>query len=114
MVIPPAINKKLRACLGCSLVKTQSQFKESGCDNCVMLRMKDSTDNVLDCTTDRFSGLIAIINAKSSWMARWQHLDGYTQGLYAITMDGDLPESKIMALERAGRTYIPRDKSFAI
>lgn len=114
MSLPPSINKKLRACLGCSLIMTQAQFKDEGCTNCPTLNMKDNTDNVLDCTTDRYSGVIGLYNAKSSWVAKWQHMDGFIPGLYAITMEGELSESKILALEREGRTYYPRNKSFII
>ncbi|KAI5185467.1 transcription elongation factor SPT4 [Nematocida sp. ERTm5] len=114
MSLPPSISKKLRACLGCSLIMTQAQFKEEGCGNCVALGMKNSTDNVLDCTTDRFTGVIGMHNAKSSWVAKWQHMDSFIPGLYAMTMEGELPESKILALERAGRTYHPRNKSFIV
>ncbi|KAH9386870.1 transcription elongation factor SPT4 [Nematocida major] len=114
MSLPPSITKRLRACLGCSLVMAQSQFKAEGCPNCPSLNMKDSTDNVLDCTTDRYSGVIGLCDAKTSWVAKWQHMDGFAVGLYAMTLEGELPESKILALERAGRTYYPRNKSFVI
>ncbi|KAI5170757.1 transcription elongation factor SPT4 [Nematocida sp. LUAm3] len=114
MVLPPFIGKRLRACLGCSLVKTQAQFKEEGCENCSGLRMKESLDNVLDCTSEKFSGILGVVDGKASWIAKWQHLEGYVSGMYAVTVEGDLPESKIMALERQGRVYIPRDKAFSI
>ncbi|KAI5192196.1 transcription elongation factor SPT4 [Nematocida minor] len=114
MSLPPSITKRLRACLGCSLIMAQNQFKDEGCPNCSVLNLKDSTDNILDCTTDRYFGVIGMYNGKASWVGKWQHMDGYVPGLYAITMEGELPESKILALERAGRTYHPRNKSFTI
>ncbi|OAG31880.1 transcription elongation factor SPT4 [Nematocida displodere] len=114
MGIPTSISKRLRACLGCSLIKTQVQFREEGCENCAYLHMKDNIDNVLDCTTDRFAGLIGLATTKTSWVAKWQHLEGMAPGMYAITIEGDLPESKIMAMEREGRVHIPRDKPFTI
>jgi len=114
MSIPTVVSRKLRACLGCSLVKTQTQFREEGCDNCTVLKIKENIDNVLDCTTDKFTGMIGVAHPRMSWVARWQHIEMFCQGMYAIVMEGELPESHIMALERAGRTYIARDRSFVI
>lgn len=114
MGIPATINKRLRACLGCSLVKTQAQFREEGCENCPSLRIKENLDHVLDCTTEKFTGVMGVLQPKSSWVAKWQHLEGFVPGMYAIVSEGELPEHHIMALERAGRTYLPRDSSFAI
>lgn len=76
--------------------------------------MKNSTDNVLDCTTDKYHGVIGLCDSKVSWVGKWQHMNGYAPGMYAITVEGELPESKILALERAGRAYHPRNKSFTI
>lgn len=114
MNIPPSVSKKLRACLSCSMVKTQAQFREQGCSNCAFLKMKDNLDNVLDCTSDKFSGLMALTNPPASWVARWQRIDAFTKGLYALTVDGELPDEYVNALEREGRVYYPRDVSFAI
>lgn len=114
MTIPPSISQKLRACLGCSLVKTQTQFRDEGCDNCQALKMKNALDVVLDCTSDTFSGLIAVTSNKDSWVAQWQHIDGFVPGMYAITVEGELPEGQAVALEREGRTLLPRDKPFVI
>jgi len=114
MSIPTAITKRLRACLGCTLLKTQAQFREEGCENCPMLKIKEHMENLLDCTTDKYTGVVALTNTKNSWVAKWQHLEGYFPGLYALVLEGELPESKIMALEKSGRTYLPRNKSFII
>ncbi|KAI5190175.1 transcription elongation factor SPT4 [Nematocida sp. AWRm77] len=114
MGLPSTINKRLRACLGCSLVKTQAQFREEGCENCPSLRIKENLDNVLECTTDKFTGVVGLIHPKTSWAAKWQHIDTFTPGMYAIISEGELPDNHIRALERAGRTYILRDTSFVI
>ncbi|KAI5181909.1 transcription elongation factor SPT4 [Nematocida sp. AWRm80] len=114
MSIPTSISKRLRACMGCSLVKTQAQFREEGCDNCIVFGMKDNIDNVLDCTSDKFTGVAGILDTRYSWVSKWQHLDSFVPGMYALVIEGELPENKIIALEKTGRTYIPRDKSFVI
>lgn len=111
--IPSSVTKRLRACMSCSLVKTQSQFKESGCENCGFLRMKDNLDHVLDCTSDRFTGLVAVMG-RDSWVSRWQRIDGFVKGVYAVTVEGELPEECVSAMEREGRVYHQRDKAFSI
>lgn len=79
-----------------------------------MLLISKNTDNLLDCTTDKFSGVVAVLDPKESWVAKWQHLQNYAPGMYALTLEGELPQGKVLALERAGRSYIPRDRSFTI
>ena len=66
----PKPQKKLRACLGCRLLKTENEFKAKGCDNCD----KDKDDKVFDVknnTTNNFRGVIAITVPKGSWCAKW-------------------------------------------
>lgn len=33
-IVPQGLQKKLRACMLCSLVKTQVAFTQDGCENC--------------------------------------------------------------------------------
>jgi hypothetical protein len=33
-IVPQGVQKKLRACMLCSLVKTQVAFQQDGCENC--------------------------------------------------------------------------------
>lgn len=33
-IVPQGLQKKLRACMLCSLIKTQVQFTQDGCENC--------------------------------------------------------------------------------
>lgn len=44
-------------------------------------------------------------------MARWQRLDSYVPGTYAVKVTGSLPNEVIGHLEDAGIKYIPRDGS---
>jgi transcription elongation factor SPT4 len=54
-----------------------------------------------------FEGLISIVNEQASWVARWQRLDGYVPGTYAIKVTGTLPTETVASLEDAGIKYIP-------
>ena len=45
----------------CFLFQTFDQFEFDGCDNCdEFLRMKNNRDNVYDCTSSNFDGLVLI------------------------------------------------------
>ena len=95
--------------------------------------MKGSTDTVLDCTSQVFEGMITLNGINDSWVARWQRLEGYQAGTYAVKVVGivsivhvyflwerrplftrlQLPEDYIAAAENFGVKYIPRDGSDA-
>ena len=111
--ILPLEKKKLRACLLCSLIKTQRQFLREGCDNCdEILRLKGSADRVAVCTSAGFDGMIALTNPPSSWVSKWQRINKFQPGLYAIAVAGQLPDDIIEEdLEPRGLTYRPRDGS---
>ncbi|CAH1377454.1 unnamed protein product [Tenebrio molitor] len=64
----------LRACLVCSLIKSFDQFEYEGCDNCDFLRMKGNRDNVYDCTSSNFDGMIAAMSPDDSWVCKWQRI----------------------------------------
>eukprot|EP00798_Chlamydomonas_sp_ICE-L_P005071 gene5071-34866_t len=51
-----ALNKSLRSCFVCRLVKSEKQFFEGGCDNCNFLQMEEDRGRVSDFTTPNFSG----------------------------------------------------------
>ncbi|KAL0909095.1 hypothetical protein M5K25_023624 [Dendrobium thyrsiflorum] len=69
--IPTSFGHELRACLRCRLVKTYDQFRESGCENCPFLEMDKEHDNVVNCTTPNFTGIISVMDPTRSWAARW-------------------------------------------
>ncbi|KAM0683826.1 Transcription elongation factor SPT4 [Mitosporidium daphniae] len=103
----PSDSRKLRACLLCSLVKSALQFRKDGCENCEpILRIKGSADRVSECTTAQFHGLVALMRPGESWVSRWQRIpDTVTQGIYAISVTGSLPDAVLDLLERRGVTY---------
>ena len=58
--------KRLKACISCHLVKTDSQFVKQGCDNC-----KQGKNGIQDRITNKFKGIIAITDPKKSWAAKY-------------------------------------------
>ena len=66
---------------------------------------------VQECTSQVFEGLITLNDPRSSWVARWQRLDAYVPGVYAVKVVGILPEEALNSLEDNGIRYIPRDGS---
>ena len=130
--------RRLRACLLCSLIKvracnfwffvlnsflgqTASQFKMHGCDNCERyVRMRGDAQLVADCTSAAFTGIVGVTHtqpsssagtsgAPASWVVRWQRLTGLVPGMYAVSVQGTLPDDIVAALERKGIAYVPRD-----
>uniref|UniRef100_A0A182WLU7 Transcription elongation factor SPT4 n=1 Tax=Anopheles minimus TaxID=112268 RepID=A0A182WLU7_9DIPT len=104
--------RALRACLVCSLVKSFDQFETDGCDNCEdFLRMKNNREQVYDCTSNNFDGMIAVMSPDDSWVCKWQRLSRFTKGIYAISVSGKLPNSIIREMKNRGIPYRPRDTS---
>lgn len=105
---------KLRACLGCSQIKTQNLFRKEGCENCPVLKMKGSISIVNECTSSKFKGMIALLKPENSWVAKWQRINDFKKGVYAMTVEGILPDDYIRDLEKEGRIYHEREESFKI
>ena len=111
----------------CSIVQAGTKFVSSGCPNCdEFLEMRHSADVVQDCTSAVFEGMISMADPATSWVAKWQRLEGYAPGTYAVKVEGvvslldgnhvmrranlpQLPDDYISAAENAGVRYIPRD-----
>ena len=70
-------------------------------------KRKLSTLTIQECTSQVFEGLISIIDERQSWVARWQRLEGYVPGTYAMKVTGTLPTETVASLEDAGIKYIP-------
>jgi len=84
-----------------------------GCPNCEeFLHLEGSMEAILDCTSQVFEGLITLADPAKSWVAKWQRLDTYVRGVYAIKVSGQLPEDMVATMEDEARIrYIPRDGS---
>jgi transcription elongation factor SPT4 len=110
--IPANQQKNMRACMVCSIVRTQQQFTTQGCPNCEeILELAGNPEQVNDCTSQVFEGLISVADTNRSWVARFQRLEGYVAGVYATQVEGILPEDILVAVENAGINYVPRDGS---
>jgi len=104
--------RQLRACLVCSLIKSFDQFESDGCDNCeTVLHLKNNRDNIYDCTSANFDGMIASCKPEDSWVARWQRISKFSKGVYAISVQGRIPPSIGRELRNAGIVYRSRDTS---
>ncbi|XP_058805292.1 transcription elongation factor SPT4 [Phymastichus coffea] len=101
----------LRACLSCSLIKTFDQFEMDGCENCDFLGMKNNKDQVFDCTSSNFDGMIAVMSPEDSWVCKWQRINRFTKGVYAISVSGRLPANVIREMKSRGIIYRSRDTS---
>jgi transcription elongation factor SPT4 len=81
--------RSLRACMVCSIVQTGTKFASNGCPNCEeFLEMRQSPDVVQDCTSAVFEGMISMADPATSWVAKWQRLEGYAPGTYAVKVEG--------------------------
>ncbi|CAJ2508195.1 Uu.00g093810.m01.CDS01 [Anthostomella pinea] len=107
--IAPGQQRYSRACMVCSIIMLQSRFKTEGCPNCPFLDLKGSTDNIEACTSGVFEGVTVIADPKVSWIAKWQRLDEYVAGVYAMKVSGSLPEELKSQLIEEGHPLYPRD-----
>uniref|UniRef100_A0A2P2HWK1 Transcription elongation factor SPT4 n=1 Tax=Hirondellea gigas TaxID=1518452 RepID=A0A2P2HWK1_9CRUS len=102
----------LRACMICSLIKTMEMFEQDGCENCdEFLNMKNNRDNVYDCTSTNFDGLIALMAPDDSWVAKWQRINRNVRGIYAISVSGRVPATIMRDMKSRGIKYRTRDNT---
>ena len=106
------------------------QFEYDGCDNCEsFLKMKKNKDRVIDCTSNNFDGMIAVMSPEDSWVCKWQRIskckkiqlinithylmfvDRFSKGVYAISVQGRLPNSITRDMKSKGINYRSRDTS---
>jgi hypothetical protein len=57
------------------------------------------------------SRMIALMSPEDSWVAKWQRINRFTKGIYAISVAGKLPNGVIRDLKSRGIIYKPRDTS---
>ncbi|KAI9826865.1 MAG: transcription elongation factor spt4 [Thelocarpon impressellum] len=110
--VAPGQQRHLRACMLCSLVQLQTKFMREGCPNCEeYLSLAGHMEAIEECTSQVYEGLITLLDPKASWVARWQRLDGYVKGVYAVKVTGTLPDEKVQEIVSLGGNYTPRDGS---
>lgn len=72
-------------------VVTPQRFVKEGCPNCEeMIHYRGQADLVEDCTSPVFEGLITLREPRKSWVAKWQRLDGFVRGMYAVKVSGNV------------------------
>ncbi len=113
MNFPDNSTQKLRACLNCAIIQSTNEFKQRGCPNCPCLNTNKER-NLAYTTSITFKGLIALKTPRTSWIAKWHRLGGYVPGLYAMVVEGILGDKYLDALEKEGKIYINRSKSFEL
>ncbi|KAG5513667.1 hypothetical protein PMAC_000705 [Pneumocystis sp. 'macacae'] len=105
-----AEKKNLRACLLCGIVLPYKHFLSEGCPNCeTLLQISASEDLVQECTSPIYEGLLAVMQPTESWVAKWQRINRFVGGIYAVRVQGQLPEEVIEQLSSRGVQYRPRD-----
>ncbi|ODV92956.1 hypothetical protein CANCADRAFT_49373 [Tortispora caseinolytica NRRL Y-17796] len=104
--------KNDRACMVCGVIRSFDEFAKNGCPNCEsVLNYAGSEDIIQDCTSPSFEGIVALGEPGESWVGRWLRIESFQPGLYAVKVNGRLPEDIIEELESKGITYRPRDGS---
>ena len=79
--VQPKDFRRLRACIRCKLLKTESQWLvERYCENCGDVNEENITSN--------FKGFISFTDPKNSWAAKWLMVgvDSFP-GIYCISVD---------------------------
>lgn len=100
--VPEALNRNLRCCIPCRLVKTLEQFYDQGCENCTFLDMEGDRERIEDCTTTEFHGLLAVVDPEGSWTSKWTHHRKHVPGCYALSVDSALQPHIQEILENHG------------
>ena len=86
----------LRACLVCSLIKSFYLFERDGCDNCEgFLNMKNNRRNVYKCTSSNFDGVTAYTGPGNNCLAKWNGIQQFCKGIYAISVSGEIPDAAV-------------------
>ncbi|OAX83137.1 transcription elongation factor spt4 [Emergomyces africanus] len=87
--VPSGQQRSLRACMVCSIVQVHGKFMREGCPNCDhILGLAGNGEKIQQCTSQVFEGLITLADQRASWVARWQRLEGYVPGTYAVKVTG--------------------------
>lgn len=75
-----------------------------GCPNCEeFLELAGHSDLVQDCTSQVFEGLITLSDPTASWVAKWQRLENYVPGVYAVKVTG------LVRIMRSGDIHVVID-----
>ncbi|CAN6615017.1 transcription elongation factor Spt4p [Trichomonascus vanleenenianus] len=96
----------------CGIVLPFREFVRNGCPNCEsLINFRADDGMVQDCTSPSFEGQVALCDNENSWVARWLRIDGFQNGIYAVKVNGKLPQEIVEDLRAKGVEYRPRDGS---
>lgn len=101
-----------RACMLCGLVQPLQVFKTSSCPNCSSIfdsyKPNEPLDlKIYDLISPSFEGMICILKPEKSWCSKWLRFNKYVPGMYAVKINGRLPEEVLEELPH----FVPRDGS---
>ena len=86
--VPEALNRNLRCCIACRLIKTLEQFYQQGCENCTFLNLEGDRERIEDCTTTEFQGMLGVVDPGGSWAARYAFMQRErVPGVYSLSVD---------------------------
>ncbi|KAI6106893.1 hypothetical protein EDD16DRAFT_1616172 [Pisolithus croceorrhizus] len=68
-------------------------------------QMKGSTDPISVRTTTNFDGMIVVIDPKPSWVGLWQRTSKHVREMYAVRVEGCVPEDTEAELGSPGTEY---------
>ena len=84
----PSSDRHLEACLRCGLILAKEQWSKK------TYRARSNQDCPNHCyegnpadTTPFFTGIVSIMQPKSSWVARWNNKADLVPGVYAIHLE---------------------------
>jgi transcription elongation factor SPT4 len=87
-------------------------FARHGCPNCeALLSLQGNEEQINECTSITFEGVATILDPEKSWVAKWQRVDSFVPGRYAVKVQGKLPKYLIDHLANQGVQYRARDGS---
>ena len=91
----------------CSFVQLGSKFQSQGCPNCEeFLEMRGSSETVNECTSQVFEGMIVLNGHDRSWVAKWQRLEGYQPGTYAVKVVGTVSIEILVLVCKGGEVLM--------
>lgn len=81
--VQPKEIRKLRACIRCKLLKTESQWlnQQFLCENCGNIPENEITSN--------FKGFVAYTDPEHSWVSKWLQMKSCIPGMYCISVDNN-------------------------
>lgn len=68
--------------------------------------MRGSSETVNECTSQVFEGMIVLNGHDRSWVAKWQRLEGYQPGTYAVKVVGTVSIDVSILMGKVGEVLM--------